>query len=135
MLENFLEACKNDDLALVIIMTENLDEESIFRYNSKGWNSLIVSAYNHSFDVLKYLIEECKGDVNTVNKNGTTLLMYAKSKYIGRSGKYPILDYLISKGADILQPDLKMNWSVIEYTKQQGDFELANYFEEKIKEK
>ena len=63
-----------------------------------GWTPLMVAAYNNSCSIVKYLIEN-GADVNAVNYNGTTPLMYAKDAVI-KYGETKVLDLLLKAGAD-----------------------------------
>lgn len=50
----------------------------------EGWTALIIAAFNCSLDVADFLLRE-GADVNAVNYNGTSVLMYAKSGAIQRN--------------------------------------------------
>lgn len=95
------------------------------------WTSLVVAAFNHSEGVLTWLIDN-GANVNYQNENGTTVLMYAKTKYLNcGSCSYPVLDKLISAGALVGALD-KFSKSVIDYCVEFGDQELAAYFQARL---
>lgn len=122
-------ACCEDNLRAVISL-----RDKGFSLNSKikgEWTALVVAAFNHSEEVLTWLIEN-GADVNYQNENGTTVLMYAKTQYLNRgSCSYPLLDKLISSGALVGKLD-KSGKSVIDYCEQFGDHELASYFKSRL---
>lgn len=96
-LDDVMDCCKRNDL----IKLENIT--NLYRYiNEKekahGWTPLIVAAYFNSFEVLKYLVEN-GADINGINNNGTTVIMYAKNGCMS-IGDFRPFDFLLEKGAN-----------------------------------
>jgi methionyl-tRNA formyltransferase len=71
--------------------------------NAKGWNAIIIATYHGHLDIVKRLID-LGADINSKNKVGTTLLMYAFS-YYQRSKDPTIFQTLAELGSDILSVD------------------------------
>jgi methionyl-tRNA formyltransferase len=67
--------------------------------NAKGWNAIIIATYNGHIKIFKKLVE-LGADINTKNKNGTTLLIYALSNY-QRSKDPTLFRMLLELGADL----------------------------------
>ena len=63
----------------------------------------MVAAYNNSCDIVSYLIKN-EANVNAVNYNGTTPLMYAKDAAI-KYGDTKVIDLLLNAGADRYMKD------------------------------
>ncbi|PMG99039.1 formyl transferase [Vibrio lentus] len=104
-----LESCQNGNIELFI---EVVNEFNINDKNSQGWSPIIVAAYNGNFHLVKALIE-LGADVNDVNNNGTSVLMYAKD-YSWKYKDLTLFDYLINEGANISHKDLS-NKKLSEY--------------------
>jgi ankyrin repeat protein len=86
--------------------------------NEKGWTPLIVAAFNQKLECVKVLVEY-GGNVNHQSLNGTTVLMYAKTKVI-ETNDYEVLDFLLESGADINKRDFKNSWTVLQYIEGQA---------------
>lgn len=71
--------------------------------NDRGWSPIIVAAYNGNVEVVKYLLRR-GANVNDVNFNGTSVLMFAK-EFVLRSRCKEIFDLLTASGANIGQKD------------------------------
>ncbi len=71
--------------------------------NAKGWSAIIIATYNGHIEIFRKLVD-LGADINTKNKNGTTLLMYALSHY--QHSKDPTLfKILLELGSDTLSID------------------------------
>lgn len=92
----------------------------------RGWTALTMAAFNQHFEVVKFLIE-CGANVNHANLNGTTVLMYAKTKVL-ETGDYTLLDCLLEAGADVNLRDNKRDWTVLQYVQELKHTEMENYF-------
>lgn len=100
-LDQFLTACKINDLATAIRLRNNIS--STEDANEKGWTPLIVAAFHNSIDVVKYLVS-IGANINASNSNGTTVLMYAKDAAL-RTNDLSVFNYLLTAGADPFLPD------------------------------
>lgn len=49
--------------------------------NKKNWNAIIIATYNGHLNIVKCLLEH-GADINSTNKNGATLLMYAFNYFL-----------------------------------------------------
>lgn len=80
-------------------------KKNIEAQDSHGWSALTVAVYNNNYWMVEFL---CKNgaNLNVLNNNGTTLLMYAKNCYI-QSGDATIFEYLMGCGLDAGQKDYK----------------------------
>jgi methionyl-tRNA formyltransferase len=102
-LNDFLDACKNDDLNLINRYIKNI--VSVDDKEVHGWTPLMVAAYNNSIKAAKFLIG-CGADINAINNNGTTVLMYAKDGAL-RSRDVTIFNMLVALGANPHQRDYR----------------------------
>lgn len=85
--------------------------------NAYGWTGLIASAADGHDDVLEALLK-AGADPNLSNKNGTTPLMYAKTRAFG-SGRLKAMTLLIAYGADINATD-KAGKTALDYTRERA---------------
>jgi ankyrin repeat protein len=123
-LEKLFVFCKFNDLDSLkksIYTSISIDE----KHSKFGWSLLSVSSYHHSIDVVKYLIEN-GANINSQNNNGTTVLMFAKSKVKDKENLY-LLDYLIEKGADLYLKD-NFGKDIFYYVNETGNLTLIDYF-------
>jgi methionyl-tRNA formyltransferase len=94
----------------------------------QGWNALIIATFNGAYECVEYLINQ-GADVNAINYNNTSVLMYAKTNAI-KTRDLKIINLLLSFGADINSIDI-FGKSVIDWVKEE-DLELYNFFKNKI---
>ena len=80
--------------------------------NQIGWSPIIVAAYTGRFEFVRHLIS-LGANVNDINFNGTSVLMYAKDYFL-RSNNIEIFDFLLAHGADINKMDYSGN-KLIDY--------------------
>jgi methionyl-tRNA formyltransferase len=71
--------------------------------NDYGWSPLIIAAYNGNFNVVKFLVDS-GANINAVNNNGTSVLMYAKDFALENQDKRGF-EFLIKNGAEISHRD------------------------------
>ena len=119
-----LIACASADVEEIEkILNQDL---SLIEYkNLRGWTPLIVSAFNQHLEVVKLLIK-LGADPNATNINGTTVLMYAKTKLLNEAQPdFSILSTLIQAGAKIFARDI-YGKTVIDYCSQHES--LHEYF-------
>lgn len=131
MLKLLFEYCKTDNIeALQLYFSNNYIE--VNEKDENGWSMLSVSVFHHSYNCIDFLLSK-GADINSKNKNGTTILMYAKTKVL-ENGNFEFLDFLISKGAD---PFIKDNFgkTILDYVVEIGDFQMINYFKDKLNKK
>ena len=94
-----------------------------------GWSLLSVSAFHHSFECVKLLLDK-NADINSVSNNGTSVLMYAKTK-VFENRNFEFLNYLIARGADA---NIKDNFGkdILDYVKEIDDDEMIEYFSSQL---
>lgn len=115
-LYEIMQAAKNDDISYIKEVSKyayNLDEK-----NNKGWTPLIVASYNESYNVFDYLLN-CNCNVNAVNNNGTSVLMYALTT-ASKTNNMHFINTLLKAGANIEHTDYN-GVTVLEYAKQYGN--------------
>ncbi len=85
--------------------------------DSHGWSLLTVAVYNNKLEIVKWLVSQ-GADINVVNNNGTTLLMYAKNSFVS-TGNATIFEYLYDLG---LSPDLEdyNGLTLYDYCRKEG---------------
>lgn len=107
------------------------DFRLISHTNSRGWTPLIVACFNQQKEVVKFLLAN-GADPNRPGVNGTTPLMYAKTKLINQVDvDYEILDILIRGGADIKRTDA-LGKTILEYVLESGDTKLASFLQNQV---
>lgn len=99
--EEVLEAIKNKDNERARYLCES--RKIILSKDTHGWSALTVAVYNNNFEMVQWLIAN-GADINVLNNNGTTLLMYAKNCYIN-TGDATIFEWLVDKGLSFSQKD------------------------------
>jgi methionyl-tRNA formyltransferase len=77
--------------------------EDINFTNPRNWNAIIIATYNGHLRIVERLIE-LGADINSKNKNGTTLLMYALS-YYERTQSSEIFELLVNLGSNSTDKD------------------------------
>lgn len=102
--EQLQAACKagQRDVALAI-----LDRHSTLLENAtpQGWTPLVLAVYGQHSELAKALVER-GANTNAAGRNGTTVLMYAKTALIGLSQPdLSLLDFLIANGAEVNRTD------------------------------
>jgi ankyrin repeat protein len=121
--------CENDDVISLknsVINLHDINEKE----PSKGWTLLSVAAFNHSLNCVEFLLSN-GADINSINNNGTTILMYAKTK-VKLNQNFKFLDYLIERGADLNMCDI-FGKNIYDYVLESNDILLINYFKTKMK--
>lgn len=103
----------------------------VSKRNSKGWTPLIVSSFYNKRAVVELLLQR-GANPNECGINGTTVLMYAKTKSLhDADSTYALLDFLISSGADCSRTDCSGK-TILDYVRASGDIRMTSYFEMKI---
>jgi methionyl-tRNA formyltransferase len=102
-LEEFGKACAKNDLESLRSLINNI--AGIDDRTKEGWTPLMIAAYNGCHAVSKFLIEK-GADINAVNNNGTTVLMYAKDGAL-RTGQASVFALLLSLGAGTHERDYR----------------------------
>ena len=93
-------------------------------FGHRGWTPLIVSVFNNSKKCIELLLRE-NADVNAINFNGTTVLMYAMSAAL-KSGDYSIMTLLIKQGAKLDTKDFS-NKTIFDYALEHNAKEIIEY--------
>lgn len=122
-LKDILECSSKNDLKSVkeyYNLNFDLDEK-----NDTGWNALIVASFNGAFDIVKFIIENKISNVNDVNNNGTSVLMYAMTN-ARETNDLRIMEYLIKKGANHKLTDYK-GLDILHYAKEYRNKKVINY--------
>ena len=117
------ECCKSDRLDEFIKFSSVTDFKDIL--DDKGRNLLISAAFHHSYKIVDFLLESGL-NINSVNENGTTVLMYAKTKVL-YNRNFAFLQYLISKGASVSLKD-RHSKDIFDYINETGDIEMMIFF-------
>lgn len=122
LLSEILHAAEIDDLSFInkVYNQQYFLEDK----NGKGWNALIVSAYNESKEVFDFLID-VGNDINTYNNNGTSLLMYSVTKACESNNTY-FIKKLIDLGVNIMHKDYR-NKTVYDYCKNLNNPLIYNF--------
>lgn len=88
--------------------------------DENGWSPLIIAAYSGNLKVMKFLVES-GANVNAVNNNGTSVLMYAKDFALKSQDKRGF-DFLIQNAAIINHRDFSGRQLSDYISKSDADF-------------
>lgn len=109
----------------------NFDPSLIFLTNEKGWNPLIVACFNQQYEIVKLLLNH-GADPNRCGPNGTTPLMYAKTKILDQENpNLSLIKLLLDAGAESSRTDC-YGRDMFFYIEQSGRQKLANSIKELI---
>ena len=92
--------------------------------NTKGWNAIIIATYNGHVRIMERLIA-LGADINSKNRNGTTLLMYALSCFERTQDPRPF-ELLASLGSSVSCKDVNGK-SIKEYIFEKDCPQLLKY--------
>ena len=122
----FLYGCINDDLELVTLMAEA--GADLKRLTRMGGNGLTPAAEKGHLDVVRYLLENTRINVNLTNNLGWTALI--ETIILGDGGpiRQQIVELLLAHGAKPSMPD---PWGVspAELARERGYTEIADILE------
>lgn len=121
-LETILKASSENDIEFLQKRTK--EGYNLMEKNNKGWDALIVAAYNNSYEVLNYLLD-LGADPNTVNVNGTSALMYAMTN-ASQTNDLKSMKRLIKAGANVFHYDYN-HISLLEYAKKYNNPYVAQF--------
>ena len=109
------------------------DPSLVFLTNEKGWSALIVACFNQQFEIAKLLLQN-GANPNHSSANGTTPLMYAKTKILNQENPdLSLIKLLIDAGADCNRTDC-YGKDIFFYIEKAGDKKLADAIKEYIKQ-
>lgn len=118
-----LAACKTGKLRDVERILMAIPDLIEFR-SPEGWTPLIVSAFHQYKDVVAFLLS-AGADYNAAGRNGTTVLMYAKTALVGQSAPdFTILKALFDAGADPNRCDMRGR-DIFYYLSKDGDESIS----------
>lgn len=120
-----LEACCTGDVTKVEQLLRSSPDLIEFR-SPEGWTPLIMAAYSQNKEVISVLIA-LGADVNACGRNGTTVLMYAKTALLGQEvPDLSPLKALLDAGADVARHDSKGR-DIFYYLQEGGDSKIAGW--------
>lgn len=120
-----LAACGAGDLIKVERLLTAFPDLIEFR-SPEGWTPLIVAAFGQKKDVVAALLAR-GADANACGKKGTTVLMYAKTAFVGQNvPDLSILRALLDAGADPARHDA-LGKDIFHYLRASGDSEIATW--------
>jgi methionyl-tRNA formyltransferase len=120
----FWEYCKNGDHLNLIPLINKIPNVNLV--NEKNWNAIIIATYNGHLNIVKSLIE-FGSDINSKNKNGTTLVMYAFSYFL-RTQDSKIFEFLLELGSNSTSKD-KNGKTLKDYIIQNKCEQLLKYLD------
>ncbi|MGY6562498.1 MAG: formyltransferase family protein [Luteibaculaceae bacterium] len=124
-LDFLLELARHDDLQGIVKLHKigyPIDEK-----NEKGWDILIVSAYNNSYKTLEFLINAKIISMDSRNYKGTTVAMYAMTSAV-QSNDLRCLSLLVCNGVDLSLKDFDGN-DIMFYAKKYGNTQIIKFLE------
>ena len=121
--EKFIEACKSDNIELIkkLLHYVNLEDKT-----KEGWTPLAVACFNNSTNTIPYLLAN-GADVNAINNNGTTVVMFAKDGSLN-SGSLEALNLVLRFNPNIYQIDF-FNKNIFDYLGVENQ-KVAKYIKE-----
>ncbi len=121
-----LAACRDGDAAEVgRILTAWPDLIEV--RSPEGWTPLILAAHGQHLDAVRTLLDH-GADPNACGKNGTTVLMYAKTALIEQAAPdFTILTELLEAGADASRHDARGK-DIFHYLQTEGATLIAAWF-------
>ncbi|WP_170481073.1 ankyrin repeat domain-containing protein [Ruegeria arenilitoris] len=127
--EKLRSSCEFGDIesvSRILIEQPDLLEER----TAEGWTPLIMAAFHQHVDLVELLLN-LGANPNATGRNGTTVLMYAKTALMEKpDAKHDLLNQLIENGADFQRKDMH-GLSVLDYVEQAGAKHLIRYFQGK----
>ena len=128
--EKLIKACSLGARAAVADILSDFPELIEFR-SLEGWTPLVVAAHREHTAIVRHLLD-LGADANARGeRNGTTVLMYAKTPLLHRPDRdFAVLDALLSAGADIDARD-RFGRTVFDYVLEAGDTELCAWLEKR----
>ncbi|UAB91609.1 ankyrin repeat domain-containing protein (plasmid) [Ruegeria sp. SCSIO 43209] len=128
--ESMKVACNQGDVQAVSKILE-IHPDLLEERTEKGWTPLIMAAFNQRLELTNYLLEH-RANPNATGRNGTTVLMYAKTALMAHpNASFELLDTLLASGADPLRTDMHGR-ALMDYVKDAKAEHLERYFQEKI---
>ena len=118
----FFEACQNGSVEEVLSLLTMIDHIDI--KNEWSRTGLAIAVRNDHFEVAKILFEN-GADVNAINRNGTTIFMYAKTP-VFKSNNTTLLRWLLNSGANINACD-NFGLTVLDYVEKEGNAALQSW--------
>ena len=116
--DRFFNFCKNGDLNGLKQLLKT-DSYLINIKNIQGWSGIIIAAFWQHIDLVRYFLS-IGVSPNDTGKKGTTVLMYAKTKFIEEEkNNISLIKLLLDNGADIFKKD-KFGYDVFHYLNNDG---------------
>lgn len=123
--EDLIEACRAGDVLAAEQILERFPCLVSLRTH-EGWTPLIVAAHGEKISLVQRLLQ-FGADPNECGKNGTTVLMYAKTPLLNSEKvSYDLLDLLVENGADVKRTDC-YGKDIFFYLAEAGDTRMTNY--------
>ncbi len=124
--DDFFAACEQGDLQKVIRLLPGLPDIDV--KNSWSRTGLAIAVRHDHFDLARYLVSQ-GASIHALNKNGTTIFMYAKTP-VFETHDPRVLEWLLALGAEINAID-KLGLTVLDYVHRQGDTWLEEWMRER----
>ena len=101
-----------------------VSEKIINSQECHGWSPLTIAVYNNNLFMAEWLIKN-KADINVVNNNGTTLLMYAKDCF-KNTGDPSVFELLLNAGISTENKDFN-GLNLKNYCDMEGIRQIGKY--------
>lgn len=96
---SFVRDGKIEELKKIKNLSRYIDEHE----PTHGWTLLMIAAYHCQYEVVEYLTY-LGSNINAINNQGTTVIMFAKNGYLEHQNDC-VIRYLLKKGANPYQRD------------------------------
>jgi len=111
------------NVCIKAMMDGDLDEVKNLLLKGEKKDFLIWASIYGKIDIVKYLVESEKFNVNEVDELGRTALYWASFH-----NKFEIVKYLVSKGADIIVKD-ERGEPALDLANREKEVDVCNYLE------
>jgi len=116
-----IEACTVGDINLI----KSIDPKDLIAIrDSAQRNLIIIAAFHHQYHLVEYLLT-IGFDINSTNKKGTSVLMYAKTKCMELED-FSFMTWLLKHGADLHHKD-NFGKDIFYYANNIGNQELITF--------
>ena len=119
----FFDLCKKGDCEKVELLI-NKNSYLLHHKSTEGWSAIIIAAFWQRLSLVELLLN-LGANPNDKGKNGTTVLMYAKTKILSHNvPDFTLLELVLRFGASIEQKD-HFNKTIFDYLDRENDLNLA----------
>ncbi len=116
-------------LAVLVYLIERESENPDFNPQKWATNAMEYAVESRRVEVIKYMVEKLKADINHTNALGRTPLSYAATDLPDAPGKntMEVIRYLVERGASITVEDI-FDETPVHHAVRSGRLDILNYY-------